>query len=70
MRSFISLIDTTREDTMKNEDFIKQLHILTRNLKEEGKRNGGERMQKIKKKKGRLRRYGPVGSTQSETYFQ
>jgi hypothetical protein len=30
MRSFVSLIDTTREDTMRNENFIKQLQILSR----------------------------------------
>jgi hypothetical protein len=51
MKSFISLIDRAREDTVKNEDFIKQLQILTR--KEGGKgtelvEGGG--IQNIKKK--------------------
>jgi hypothetical protein len=38
-------------------------------LKEEGNKTGGRRMQK-NKEKGRLHRYGPVGSTQSGTFFQ
>jgi len=50
MLKFISLIVTTREDTMKNEDFIKPLQILTRNFKEEGNKTGGRRMRKIKEK--------------------
>jgi len=65
----MSLIDTTREDTMKNEDFMKELQILTRTSKEEGNKSGGGRMQKIKKK-GRLHRYGPAGSIQSGTFFE
>jgi hypothetical protein len=49
---FMSLIDTTREDTMKNEWLYKTATNINSNFKEEGNKTGGRRMQKIKKKEG------------------
>jgi len=46
---FISLIDTTREDTMKNEDFYKTATNINSNFNEEGNKAGAEKMKKINK---------------------
>jgi hypothetical protein len=54
MRSFISLIDRVREDTVKNEDVIKQLQILPRKERRNRTELVQRAMHNIKKKEATL----------------